>query len=150
MMSRTLINKADALALTGDYQGAEKAFNDVNSPSKKIKVIGLIHLADMYMRIGNEDKLDKIIVDIEPLLAGLDGETEKEEFYKGRHLLAIKAWKKGSPKKAEAMLNKLITEVSSLYDYKLEGKAIYHDIYRSLAACEFKMGRTGEALTKLN
>ena len=104
----------------------------------------------MYMRTGNEDKLEKVILEIEPLLPALNGEKEKEEYYKGRHLLAIKALKKGSVKKAEELLAHLITDISSLYDYKLEGKAIYHDIYRSLAACEFKLGRTNDALTKLN
>lgn len=53
-MNRTLIKKADALALTGDHKGAERAFSEVNTSSKKIKVICLIHQADMYMRLCEE------------------------------------------------------------------------------------------------
>lgn len=32
----------------------------------------------------------------------------------------------------------------------MEGKPLYHDIYRTLAACEFKQGRHNDALHKLN
>ena len=64
--------------------------------------------------------------------------------------MAIKTLKKGSAKKAEGMLADLITNISSTYDYTLEGQPIYHDIYRSLAACEFRLKRPNEALNKLN
>lgn len=52
VMNRCLIRKADALALTGDFSAAEKAYQSVNSSSQTIKVIALIHLADMYMRMN--------------------------------------------------------------------------------------------------
>ena len=51
---------------------------------------------------------------------------------------------------SEMCIRDRITTISSIYDYRLEGKPIYHDIYRSLAACEFKLGRSGPALSKLN
>lgn len=49
--------------------------------------------------------------------------------------MALKSLKKGNYKNAKTMLTGLITNVSSTYKYTLEGKPLYHDIYRSLAAC---------------
>ena len=60
-MNRTLIKKADALILTGDYKEAEKTFAEVTTSSKKIKVISLVHQADMYLRQCEEQKLIKLI-----------------------------------------------------------------------------------------
>jgi len=56
-----MIRKGDALALSGDYAAAEKTYRSVESSSKTIKAIALIHLADMYMRIGDEVKLESAI-----------------------------------------------------------------------------------------
>lgn len=64
--------------------------------------------------------------------------------------MALKSLKKGNYKNAKTMLTGLITNVSSTYKYTLEGKPLYHDIYRSLAACEFKQGFPNDALAKLN
>ena len=75
-MNRTLIKKADALALTGDHKGAEKVFAEVNTSSKKIKVISLIHQADMYMRLCEDEKLIKLINEIEPLIGVLENDEK--------------------------------------------------------------------------
>ena len=57
------------------------------------------------------------------------------KLYKGKYLMALKSLKKGNYKNAKTMLTGLITNVSFTYKYTLEGKPLYHDIYRSLAAC---------------
>ena len=61
-MNRCLIRKADALAISGQYETAQQEYMSVSSKSQKVKVIGLIHLADLYMRKGEEEKLDKVIL----------------------------------------------------------------------------------------
>lgn len=65
-------------------------------------------------------------------------------------MLAIKSLKKGSPKKAEEKLQKLLFAIGKAYEHNLEGKPIYHDVYRTLAACQFKLGRAPDALHSLN
>jgi hypothetical protein len=44
------------------------------------------------------------------------------------------------------MTSELLGEVTSSYPYNLEGKPLVHDIYRSIATCQSKLGRHGEAL----
>ena len=46
-------------------------------------------------------------------------EHEKEEFFKGSHLVALRTLRRGSAKKAEAMLWNLITSASSIYKHNL-------------------------------
>ena len=58
--------------------------------------------------------------------------------------------KKGSHKKAEEMLGNLLIAIGKVYTHNLEGKPLYHDVYRTLAACQFKLGRPTEALQSLN
>ncbi len=41
------------------------------------------------------------------------------------------------------MLNELQGEVTASYPYSLEGKPVVHDIYRSRATCQSKLGRHG-------
>lgn len=71
-----MIKKADALVLAGDYQGAQKAFSEMATPSKKLKMIALIHQADMYMRTGQQQKLLKIINQIDPKV--LEGQEKQK------------------------------------------------------------------------
>ena len=58
--------------------------------------------------------------------------------------------KKGSHKKATEELKKLVGNTSSTYTHNFEGKPLYHDITRTMAACEFKAGRPKAALEALN
>lgn len=150
-INRCLIRKADALALSGQFEMAEKQYRLVNAESKKMKVIALIHLADMFMRLGQEAKVDQAINQLEPLLPAIENdEKQRDEYFKGKHFLAIKAFKKGSYAKAETLLQKLITNVSGTYTYSLEGKPLVHDIYRTMAAVQSKLGRYGDALKTLS
>lgn len=64
--------------------------------------------------------------------------------------MAIKAFKKGSHKKAKELLVKLLGRITEVYKHNLEGKPLYHDIYRTMAACQFKLGYPGDALSSLN
>jgi hypothetical protein len=80
----------------------------------------------------------------------LEGDKEIEEYFKGKHFLAIKAIKNGSFKKAETMLGELVTAVSKTYKYALEGKPLVHDIYRTQATVQSKLGRHDAALKALN
>ena len=65
-------------------------------------------------------------------------------------MIALKKIKNGETKSANTILSGLITKVNKTYSYQMEGKPLYHDIYRTLAACEFKQGRHNDALHKLN
>lgn len=47
------------------------------------------------------------------------------------------------------MLNELQTLITTAYPNNLEGKSVVHDIYRSRATCQSKLGRHGEALELL-
>ena len=100
------------------------------------------------MQRGEEEKFDKLIDEIAAKLDSLK-ETDKDEYFKARNFVAIRTIKKGSFKKAEKMLNELQTEVTNSYPYNFEGKPLVHDIYRSRATCQSKLGRHGEALELL-
>ena len=48
------------------------------------------------------------------------------------------------------MIKDLIKKISGTYPHNVEGKPLYHDIQRTLAACEFKLGNSNTALNCLN
>lgn len=48
------------------------------------------------------------------------------------------------------MLGELVTSVSKAYLYTLEGKPLIHDIYRTQATVQSKLGRHEAALKTLN
>jgi predicted Zn-dependent protease len=88
---------------------------------------------------------------LDPLLSGIEKEEgQKEEYYKGLHFMAIKKMKNGEFDKAEKLLGALISKISTFYKHNMEGKPLYHDIYRSLASCQFKLKRPKDALNSLN
>jgi hypothetical protein len=146
-MDRCNIRKADALRISGDFEASEKEYQ-VCCKSEKMKLVSLIHLAELYMQRGEEEKFDRVIDQIAPKLESLK-ESEREEYFKARNFVAIRTIKKGSYKKAEQMLNQLQSEVSLSFPFSLEGKPLVHDIYRSRATCQSKLGRHVEALDLL-
>ena len=64
--------------------------------------------------------------------------------------MAIKKLKRGSPKPAKELLKKLQSDIERIYKYKMEGKALYHDVRRTMAACDFKLNFPSDALNNLN
>jgi tetratricopeptide (TPR) repeat protein len=51
VMDRSIICKADALRISGDYEAAEKEYQTITK-SQKMKLISFIHLADLYIQRG--------------------------------------------------------------------------------------------------
>jgi tetratricopeptide (TPR) repeat protein len=105
-MNRCLIRKGDALRISGDYTSAEKEYQATSTKSEKFKLISKIHLAELYILRGQEDKFESIIDEITPNLNILE-KDEKEEYLKGRNFVVIRTIKKGGFKKAEKMLEDL-------------------------------------------
>ena len=64
--------------------------------------------------------------------------------------MAIKSFKKGSTKKAATLIKNLLQDIEKAYSFNFEGKPLVHDIYRSMAACQSKMGLHKDALETLN
>lgn len=51
-IGRCLIQKADALRASGDFDSAEKEYSEACSLSEKMKIISNIHLAELYIQKG--------------------------------------------------------------------------------------------------
>lgn len=147
-MHRCLVRKGDAFRICGDYASAEKEYLSVPASSAKFHLIAQIHLAELYLLDGQDDKFEQVIEAITPRLSLLSA-TDKEEFLRGKNFVVISTIKKGSLKKAEKMLGDLKNEVSALYNDSFEGKPLVHDIYRSLATCKSKLGNHSDALSLL-
>ena len=64
--------------------------------------------------------------------------------------MIIKTLKKGSAKRAREMSQKLLNDISNTYGYRTEGKALYHDVKRTMAACFYKLNLPSDALNSLN
>ena len=56
-----LIQKADALRASGDFDSAEKEYSVACSLSDKMKMISSIHLAELYLQKGEETKFNQLV-----------------------------------------------------------------------------------------
>lgn len=137
----------DAFRLNENYKEAEKQYKKVTKGF--METIALVHLAEMYYRLREEEKLKLLIPQIERGAEVLRVKNPTE-YFKARNFIGVSMMNKGKTKEAHKIFDDLLQKVTLHYSYKHEGIPLVHDIYRNMANCKSRLNQFKDALNLLN